>query len=106
MMSKLENLQVAIRKYYPYFFLPLIVIYVLFNIFDGNNGLLSHARLDAETAVIENKIKEIKKDNNLLEIKIASLNNLDAYNDLIDEQIRDILGYGIINEYVIFFDNE
>ena len=104
-MNKVINLKTKIRKYYPYFFFPLIIIYLSFNIFDGNNGLLSHARLDSEIIALESKINTLKTDNNLIQIKISSLQNLSSGSDLIDEQIRNVLGYGKTNEYIIFFDN-
>ena len=103
-MNRILNLSSRIRKYYPYFFLPLIIIYLLFNIFDGNNGLLSHARLDNEIKTLENKINSLKTDNNLMQIKISSLQSLSLNSDLVDEQIRNVLGYGKSNEYIIFFD--
>ncbi len=43
------------------------------------------------------------KDNALYEIKISSLRNFSS-NDLIDEQVRSVLGYGKTNEYVIYLD--
>tara|TARA_S200000501_G_C20770866_1_gene720509 strand:- start:802 stop:1116 length:315 start_codon:yes stop_codon:yes gene_type:complete len=104
-MNRILNLSSRIRKYYPYFFLPLIIIYISFNIFDGNNGLLSHARLDNEIISLESKINSLKTDNNLIQIKISSLQNLSSDSDLIDEQVRNVLGYGKSNEYIIFFDN-
>ena len=104
-MINLKNMQLSISKYYPYFFLPLIIIYLSFNIFDGNNGLLSHSRLDNEISELEKKLELITKSNNLYEIKIVSLQNFDNNSDLIDEQIRNILGYGKNNEFIVFFDN-
>ena len=56
-MSKIVRLMMTFKDYYPYFFLPLILLYLLFNIFDGNNGLLSHSRLNAEIANLETKEK-------------------------------------------------
>ncbi len=79
-------------------------MYLSFNIFDGNNGLLSHASLDNEIITLENKINSLKTNNNLMQIKISSLQNLSPNNDLVDEQIRNVLGYGKSNEYIIFFD--
>ena len=103
-MNRVLNLKERIKKYYPYFFLPLIIIYLSFNIFDGNNGLLSHSRLDSEIIALEGKISSLKTNNNLLQIKIASLQNLSSNSDLVDEQIRNVLGYGKSNEYIVFFD--
>ncbi len=99
------TLMMVIKNYHPYFFLPLILLYLLFNIFDGNNGLLSHSRLNAEIANLEAKVKNIKSSNSLHEVKISILQKHDKNTDLVDEQIRNVLGYGKNNEFVIFFDN-
>ena len=104
-MNRFESLINVTKRYYSYFLLPLIVIYLLFNIFDGNNGLLSHARLDTEIASLEKEVKIIKNSNSLYEVKIISLQNQNDAPDLIDEQIRNVLGYGKNNEFIIFFDN-
>tara|TARA_B100000401_G_C52098653_1_gene390086 strand:- start:187 stop:501 length:315 start_codon:yes stop_codon:yes gene_type:complete len=104
-MIGLKKMQLTVSKYYPYFFLPLIVIYLSFNIFDGNNGLLSHSRLDNEISELEKELKLITKSNNLYEIKIVSLQKFENNSDLIDEQIRNVLGYGKNNEFIVFFDN-
>ena len=95
----------VIKNYYIYFFLPLILLYLLFNIFDGNNGLLSHSRLNAEIASLETKIENIKSSNSLYEVKISSIRKHDKNTDLVDEQIRNVLGYGKNKEFIIFFDN-
>tara|TARA_X000001036_G_scaffold170598_1_gene161385 strand:+ start:518 stop:817 length:300 start_codon:yes stop_codon:yes gene_type:complete len=93
----------SLLKHYPYFIFPLILLYLLINIFDGNNGLLSHSHLDAQITSLKQEINDTIKDNELYEIKIASLSNFNS-NDLVDEQIRSVLGYGKNNEYVIYLD--
>jgi cell division protein FtsB len=103
-MKYLTSIKSNVFKYYPYFFFPLIIIYLSFNIFDGNNGLLAHSRLDIEIATLNSEINDLKHSNHLYEVKISSLNKLDGNSDLIDEQIRNVLGYGKTNEYIIFFD--
>ena len=102
-MSKIAAFKGNLIKYYPYFIFPLILLYLLINIFDGNNGLLSHKRLDTQISIIKTEIEEMKKGNELFEVKISSLNSSDN-NDLIDEQLRSVLGYGKNNEFVIYFD--
>ena len=104
-MNKIATLIMAIKNYYSYFFLPLILIYLLFNIFDGNNGLLSHTRLNAEIASLEKKLENIKESNSLYEVKISSIKKHNKNTDLVDEQIRNVLGYGKNNEFIIFFGN-
>ena len=102
-MSKMATYKGSLLKHYPYFIFPLILIYLLINIFDGNNGLLSHSHLDAQITSLKQEINNTRKDNELYEIKIASLSNFNS-NDLLDEQIRSVLGYGKNNEYVIYLD--
>jgi len=102
-MSKIAAFKGNLIKYYPYFIFPLILLYLLINIFDGNNGLLSHKRLDTQISIIKAEIEEMKKGNELFEVKISSLNSSDN-DDLIDEQLRSVLGYGKNNEFVIYFD--
>ena len=102
-MSKITTFKGSLLKHYPYFIFPLIVLYLLINIFDGNNGLLSHSHLDAQISSLKQEIVETKKDNELYEIKIASLSKVNS-SDLVDEQIRSVLGYGKNNEYVIYLD--
>ena len=104
-MNKFASLVMTIKNYYSYFFLPLILIYLSFNIFDGNNGLLSHSRLNAEIMSLETKIENIKSSNSLYEVKISALQKDYKNTDLVDEQIRNVLGYGKNNEFIIFFDN-
>ena len=102
-MSKITTLKSNLLKYLPFFVFPLILLYLLINIFDGNNGLLSHNRLDAQILSLKHEIDDVKKSNELYQIKISSMNNVNS-NDLIDEQIRSVLGYGKNSEYVIYLD--
>tara|TARA_Y100000816_G_scaffold271623_1_gene236322 strand:- start:535 stop:849 length:315 start_codon:yes stop_codon:yes gene_type:complete len=104
-MNSLFAIVGKFRKFYPYFFLPLILIYLTFNILDGNNGLLSHAGLDTRIMNLENDIHNIKNQNNLYEIKIATLKKVGPDSDLADEQIRNVLGYGKNSEFIVFFEN-
>ena len=75
-MNKFVTLMMPLRIIILIFFLPLILIYLLLNIFDGNNGLLSHSRLNAEIASLETKVKNIKNSNSLYEVKISSFKNM------------------------------
>ena len=92
-----------IAKYYLFFIIPIISLYIFINIFDGNNGLLAHKYLDHEISLLEQQIANIQADNSLLEIKINSLKSNDANTDLIDEHVRSVLGYGKANEFTLYF---
>ena len=102
-MLFLKKIRSNISKYWPYFFLPLVVLYISSYAFDGNNGLMAHARLDAEIIKLEKKIAEFERNNDLLRVKISLIEN-EMGQDLIDQEIRSVLGYGENNEYIIYFD--
>ena len=54
---------------------------------------------------LEIDIDNIKNQNSLYEIKIATLKKVGPDSDLADEQIRNVLGYGKNSEFIVFFDN-
>ena len=76
------------------------------NIFDGNNGLLAHKYLNNEINSLKSQITKTKSENALLNVKINSLKSSSSNNDLIDEQVRSVLGYGKNGEFTLFFDKQ
>ena len=102
-MSILGSYRDKIGKYYLIFIIPIISLYILINIFDGNNGLLAHKYLDHEINLLKQHIANVQSDNSLLEIKINSLKSSDTNTDLIDEHVRSVLGYGKDNEFTLYF---
>tara|TARA_B100000073_G_scaffold115880_1_gene93690 strand:+ start:1466 stop:1777 length:312 start_codon:yes stop_codon:yes gene_type:complete len=103
-MKNLVLYKGVITKYYLFFIVPFIFLYVLINIFDGNNGLLAHKYLDHEISSLKNQIASIQSENGLLEIKINSIKSNHNNEDLLDEHVRSVLGYGKINEYTLYFE--
>ena len=95
-----------LKKYYAFFIIPIIGLYIFMNIFDGNNGLLAHKYLNNEINSLQNQIAKTKSENTLLNIKIDSLKSSSKNNDLIDEQVRSVLGYGKNGEFTVFFDKQ
>ena len=103
-MSKITNIKSNILKYHSWFILPLVLIYLSFNIFDGNNGLLSHKYLDEQILILEERIDLTVKEKDLYQIKIATIKNSSKNTDLVDEEVRAVLGYAQKDEFVIYLD--
>ena len=103
-MKNLVLYKGVIAKYYLFFIVPFIFLYVFINIFDGNNGLLAHKYLDHEISSLKKQIASIQSENGLLEIKINSIKSNHNNEDLLDEHVRSVLGYGKINEYTLYFE--
>ena len=103
-MKSILKLNTSLNKLISYFVLPIIVSYILMNILDGNNGLQSHSRLNTEIIQLKQKIEVIRSDNKLLNIKISLMQSNQKNQDLIDESIRRVFGYGKNNEYTIYFN--
>ena len=105
-MFYFANIKEKINKYYAFFIIPIISLYIFINIFDGNNGLLAHKYLNLEINSLQNQIAQVQSENSLLDIKINSLKLSASNSDLIDEKVRSVLGYGKDNEFTIYFDKE
>ena len=103
-MFDIQKLSSTIKKFSPYFILPIIISYLLMNILDGNNGLQSHSRLNSQIFQLKQNIESTKLENKLLNIKISLMQPDQKNDDLIDENVRKIFGYGKNNEYTIYFN--
>ena len=78
----------------------------LFHLINSENGILKLREVNHQIKRNGYDLSLIKKNNTALEDKILRFSNKSKENlDLIDEVIRENLGYSIINEKVIIFKN-
>jgi len=78
----------------------------LFHLINSENGILKLREINHQIKRNGYDLSLIKKNNTALEDKILRFSNKSKENlDLIDEVIRENLGYSIINEKVIIFKN-
>ena len=70
-----------------------VVVYLAYHMFGGARGLLSWAQLQQEMESLEQQLKDLKRENALLENKIKGIrgDNLDL--DLLEEQAYSVLGF-------------
>ena len=82
------------------------VFYFGYHAVEGDHGLLALRDLNNELAELEARASAVEAEKQKLEFKVANLrrDNLDL--DLLDERVRDVLGFHEPNEVVIFRDGE
>jgi len=89
---------------------PALVLVGLFyfgyHAIEGNHGLLKLRDVNAEIALLEGVAISVSAERRALEIKVGNLrrDNLDL--DLLDERVRDVLGFQDPDEFVIFLEKE
>ena len=88
------------------FFMLTLNFSALFHLINSENGILKLREINHQIKRNGYDLSLIKKNNTALEDKILRFSNKSKENlDLIDEVIRENLGYSIINEKVIIFKN-
>ena len=88
------------------FFMVTLNFSALFHLINSENGILKLREINHQIKRNGYDLSLIKKNNTALEDKILRFSNKSKENlDLIDEVIRENLGYSIINEKVIIFKN-
>ena len=88
------------------FIMVTINFSALFHLINSENGILKLREINHQIKRNGYDLSLIKKNNTALEDKILRFSNKSKENlDLIDEVIRENLGYSIINEKVIIFKN-
>ena len=78
--------------------------YFTYHALQGQNGLLAYLRLDKELAVQERLVADIAAEREALEHRVHLMRPSSIDPDMLDEQVRSILGYAGEGEVVIYSD--
>ena len=78
--------------------------YFTYHALQGQNGLLAYLRLDKELAVQERLVAGIAAEREALEHRVHLMRPSSIDPDMLDEQVRSILGYAGDGEVVIYLD--
>jgi len=78
--------------------------YFTYHALQGQNGLLAYLRLDKELAVQERLVADIAAEREALEHRVHLMRPSSIDPDMLDEQVRSILGYAGDSEVVIYLD--
>lgn len=101
----------AVRPYRPTFrslVWPLLAIlslgYFGYHLLMGHRGLLAWSVLRDEVAVARSALEQAQAEQKMLERKVALLRRDNLDQDMLDEQVRHILGYAEPDEYVVLLN--
>tara|TARA_Y100001970_G_scaffold196347_1_gene238727 strand:- start:2524 stop:2862 length:339 start_codon:yes stop_codon:yes gene_type:complete len=98
-LVKVKYKELLISSSLIIFFL-FINFFALTNLLYSSRGMLSLNNLNHEIAFNTNELHKIKNDNKIMEVKI---NNIVEFkdSDLVDQTIREYLGYAQEDDYII-----
>jgi len=80
----------------------LLVVYFLYHIFSGNNGLITARNLEKKQQHVGSELALLSKERQKLEHKVTHFYDTNLDKDLLDEQARRVLGY-IGSEQLIYY---
>lgn len=93
-----------VRQTLPPLLCVLVIAYFGYHAVQGERGVLAHARLAAELAAVEAIAAEVRAERARLERRVALLHPDHIDPDMLDEQVRDVLGLAHPDELIIGLD--
>lgn len=88
------------------FLLILIMFYLVFHAVSGERGVLALFRETRRLEILNAELTEVKSRHEALERKVHLLSDNSLDLDLLDEQVRRVLGMANKNEIVYFTDGK
>lgn len=89
---------------------PAIMIsllgYFTYHALQGQNGLLAYLRLDKELAIQERLVADVAAEREALEHRVHLMRPSSIDPDMLDEQVRAVLGYAREGEVIIYLDED
>ena len=83
-----------------------VVGYFIYHSLEGDRGLWSYFKLTQKLELVKNEHASLHAERVALEEKIKRMHPESIDRDLLEKQVRHILGYGHPDEIVIFVDKE
>ena len=93
-----------VRQTLPPLLCVLVIAYFGYHAVQGERGVLAHARLAAELAEIEVVAARVKAARERLERRVALMHPDHIDPDMLDEQVRDVLGLAHPDDLIIYLD--
>ncbi|MDR1474959.1 MAG: septum formation initiator family protein [Holosporales bacterium] len=78
-----------------------VAVYFIYHAFYGKRGVFSWRQVNNKLTLLHGRLDALKQENSSLENKVSRLRSNSLDPDLLDEQIRKILGWNDKDEVVI-----
>ena len=82
-----------------------VVGYFIYHSLEGDRGLWSYFRLSQKLESLDQEYQQLHQERVNLEEKVKRLRPESLDRDLLEKQVRHLLGYGRPDEVVIFVDD-
>ncbi|MEB3702776.1 Septum formation initiator family protein [Candidatus Bealeia paramacronuclearis] len=83
-----------------------VISYFIYHSLEGDRGLWSYFKLTQKLEMIQGEYKTLNAERLALEEKVKRLRPESIDRDLLEKQVRHLLGYGHPDEIVVFVDGE
>lgn len=84
----------------------VVLAYFGLHAFVGDRGILSHRRIEAQSAQLRIQLGDLKASRRHMEAQIALLSSKKLNPDMLDERVRAILNFADPDDLVIFRQNK
>jgi len=92
------------RKIATILFFAALVLYFLYNIMGGDRGIIALFKLNKQHGALEQDVKTLSAEKIMLQDKVGRLKSDSLDLDLLEEQVKENLGYAKGNETVYMED--
>lgn len=99
-MKYIHDSSFRLRKIIAIFLLVTLVFYFLYNILNGDRGILALFELSEKHKVLQDEVKILEEERAILQSKVSRMRSDSLDLDLLEEQARKNLGYGEKDETI------
>ncbi len=86
------------------FLVFLVFLYFIFHLLQGERGYIKLQELELKQISIEKQYEQVHKERLILEQRVNLLNAQSLNKDMLDEQVRRVLGYTNEKDIIVLID--
>ena len=95
-----NNPSLRTKKILTILFFVALVLYFLYNIMGGDRGILSLYKLSDRHKILQREVSALQEEHKLLQSKVNRMKPDSLDIDLLEEQVKENLGYAKENETI------